>query len=127
MEFRPDDNPESEESNDDNNDDLTTEEGNEHLTEQHKRDNRVAWMKGTFQIVERVWEPETEDYVIEPHYPVHSFLRYVPENLFEDMAMYTNMYAIQNGMHLRPTSKSEIQTLIAHIISQNSNVLRSSY
>ncbi|KAK9681388.1 hypothetical protein QE152_g38348 [Popillia japonica] len=54
MEFGPDDNQEPEGSKDDNNDELNTEEGSEHLTEQHKRDNRVAWLKGTFQVVKRV-------------------------------------------------------------------------
>lgn len=41
-------------------------------------------------------------------------LKYVPEAMFEEIAMYTNIYALQNDKNkFRSTSNSEMQILFA--------------
>lgn len=100
------------------NNDETGEQIPDITAKKTKKEKRlVEWIKGTFQTINRKWLEDTLGGTSEQLYPIEYFLQFVPDDMFEDIAMYTNMYAIQNEIKFKPTTKSEIQTLFAlHIL-----------
>lgn len=71
----------------------------------------------TFQTVQQKFHKYKADGTSKQLFPIQYFLRYIPEELFKAIAMYTNMYAMQNGIKFKSTTKYESQTLFAlHII-----------
>jgi hypothetical protein len=61
---------------------------------------------------EEIPENETEELN-----PLSCFLKYLPVNLFDDAAFYTNLYSVQNGTKLKPTDGIELMKLFGlHIL-----------
>ncbi|KAJ8929164.1 hypothetical protein NQ314_018188 [Rhamnusium bicolor] len=86
---------------------------------QEKKENRpiIVWVR------EGVIAPDTTFLRADPNddispqnldSPLQYFLRYIGDDLFEEMVQYTNMYALQEGItSFKPTDRYEIKTLIA--------------
>lgn len=77
----------------------------------------IKWQRITFQKPSFVFEAEIDDFG-EPLSPLSYFLKYVPDTLFVDMAIFTNLYAHQtNVKKWKETNKLEIKKFIAmHIM-----------
>lgn len=73
----------------------------------------VKWHRHAFNIPEIVWvsNENEEDVNLELFSPLKYFYRYIGETEFQDIAQFTNMYALQKGANFKPTNAVEIKSL----------------
>lgn len=83
-----------------------------------KKKPKIDWTKARFQTIDIQWDAEENNISsTEPLSPQEYFSRYVPDTMFEEMATYTNIYALQNNNNFRATSPSEMKICFAlHIM-----------
>lgn len=103
---------------DDNNNATEDKNGNSH---QINYDNiegkrKVNWKSNAVDVPDWNFERSEIEYN-EIGFPLEYFMRYLPLDIFAEMAKFTNIYALQTGKTFKNTSTEEIQVLIGlHII-----------
>ncbi|XP_068084155.1 piggyBac transposable element-derived protein 3-like [Anabrus simplex] len=73
----------------------------------------IKWRRRSFDRLHNPWHKSESETDIVHMNPINYFKLYLPDSIFEQMANFTNIYALQNNiLNFNPTDMLEIQTLI---------------